>query len=80
MDDETLTPLSEFILPWGHQLKVSELAYESGLKFLRLRIRQGKHRFTDIDLDAGNAAKLSELFATWAAQQPAPAEGEDHRE
>lgn len=79
--DQTLTPLAEFALPWGKHLWLSELTYEGGLKTLRLRFREGKHRFTDVDIDAATAARLAELFAQWSSANPAvPADGEDDGE
>ncbi len=80
MEDLKQTALSELALPWGTQLRVFELEYESGLKMVRLRFRQGKHRFTDVDVDADNVAKLAELFSQWSAALTAPADGEDDGE
>lgn len=77
MDDEKLTPLHELALPWGRHLQVSELEYESGMKMLRLRFREGKHRFTIVDLDTASVAALSEMLAAWTAANAAPADGED---
>ena len=77
MDDEKVTPLAELALPWGKQLIVSELAYESGLKMLRLRFREGKHRFTIVEIAPDNITQLGELFSQWTAAQIVPAEGED---
>lgn len=80
MDDEKLTPLADIALPWGKQLQVSELVYESGLKMLRLRFREGKHRFTIVDVDAAGIGRLAELFTAWSTANPTPADGEDDGE
>lgn len=80
MEDEKLTALAELALPWGTQLRVFELEYPSGLKMVRLRFRQGKHRFTDVDVDADNVAALAGLFGQWSTTLVTPAEGEDDGE
>ena len=79
-EDEKLIPLAELALPWGKQLLVSGLEYQSGLKMVRLRFREGKHRFTIVDVDADNIAKLAELFTRWSAELTAPADGENDGE
>ena len=48
--------------PWGKEIVVQGLAFESGLTMVRLRIREGR-RFTVLDLDAASAAKLAEAIA-----------------
>lgn len=68
MSDETVTPMRGMALPWAKELEVQEVAYESGLQMLRLRFREGRHRFTIVDLDAGTAAELGELLTGWAAR------------
>lgn len=72
MPDETITPLHSMPLPWGKDLVIQELAYESGLKMLRLRFREGR-RFTIVDLDPATAAQLAEHIGGWAKQN-APAD------
>ena len=44
--------------PWGRELVVQTLAYDSGLRLARLRIREG-HRFTMLDVDAATADWLA---------------------
>lgn len=39
------------IAPWGKELRLQRLDYASGMRLIRLRIREG-HRFTLLDLDA----------------------------
>lgn len=77
MDDEKLTPLHELALPWGRHLQVSDLEYESGMKMLRLRFREGKHRFTIVDLDSAAVTALSGILTSWSAANATPADGED---
>lgn len=67
MPDETVTAVAKLALPWGKEVDVQHVAYESGLRMLRLRIREGR-RFTIIDLDADAAGRLGGLAAAWAAE------------
>lgn len=44
--------------PWGRELVVQTLAFDSGMRLARLRIREG-HRFTMLDLDAATVEWLA---------------------
>ena len=63
--DETgtasITDIGRAAAPWGRQLVVQALAYNSGLKIARLRIQEG-HRFTTLDLDAATTAWLAKTL------------------
>lgn len=65
MTDETVTALDKLSLPWGKEVEVQKIVYESGLTMLRLRIREGR-RFTIIDLDGASAGRLGGMLADWA--------------
>lgn len=65
MTDITATELEVVDAPWGRQLKLSNVAFEEGMSFLRIRIREGK-RFTDLDLDPATAEHLGKAFLAWA--------------
>ena len=62
---ETVTRLERIEAPYGRELELHEVLYESGMTLLRLRIREG-HRFTIIDLDASTAAHLGGAMSVWA--------------
>lgn len=64
---ETLTPLEKFLAPWGKEISLKTVDYESGLKMLRITIRE-KNRFTLIDLDTETASKLADHLTAWAKQ------------
>jgi len=64
---ETLTSLDRFPAPWGKEIDLKAVAYESGLAMLRITIREGK-RFTQLDLDAATALKLGQFLQVWAEQ------------
>ncbi|KAF0117837.1 MAG: hypothetical protein FD149_991 [Rhodospirillaceae bacterium] len=68
---ETLTPLNRFPAPWGKEIDLKAVAYESGLAMLRITIREGK-RFTQLDLDTATALTLSQHLKDWAEQAKTP--------
>jgi len=65
VSDEVVTVLGKLSLPWSKEVEIHQLAYESGLKMLRLRFREGRARFTMIDLDAATAQALGDQLAEW---------------
>lgn len=65
MADETQTTLAELDLPFGRRAIVREVRYDSGLKLVRLVLREGK-RITQVDLDAGSARDLAQVLQTAA--------------
>lgn len=70
MSDETVTILQKLSLPWGREVEVQDVAYESGMNIVRLRFREGRHRFTIIDVDPANARALAALLGAWAENKP----------
>ncbi|MBF0167786.1 MAG: hypothetical protein HQL45_09160 [Alphaproteobacteria bacterium] len=64
--------LAHMPAPWGREVKLIRLTYDSGFEMLRLAIKEGK-RFTTLDLDAASASKLAGLIAGWAeTRSPEP--------
>jgi hypothetical protein len=59
--------LENLDLPWGKKVVVQELEYETGLRMLRLRFREGT-RFTLIDLDAPSVQQLAETMLSWSKE------------
>ena len=68
---ETVTRLERFQAPYGREVELQEVLYESGMKLLRLRIREGK-RFTIMDLDPDTAAHWARVMGDWAARSRPP--------
>lgn len=54
----TITEVGCCAAPWGRELVVQALAYDSGLRLARLRIREGG-RFTTLDLDEATVSWLA---------------------
>ena len=68
MTDGALKDLAELELPFGRRALVREVRHESGLRLVRLVLREGK-RITQVDLDEASTRKLAEILLT-AAQTP----------
>ena len=65
MSDETVAALDQFTATYGRQVSLESVGYESGLRMLRIRIREGK-RFTVMDIDADTASHWATVMSTWA--------------
>ena len=68
MSEEIITPLDEFDAPYGRKIKLESIDYESGMRMLRLRIREG-NRFTILDLDENTARHWGDVMRSWAGTQ-----------
>jgi len=64
MNEGFVAPLDEFDAPYGRKIKLEAIDYESGLRLLRLRIREGS-RFTVMELDEATARRLMATLAAW---------------
>jgi hypothetical protein len=63
---ETVTPVAELEAPWSRHISLSAIDHESGLRMLRMRIKEGRARFTIIDLDEPTARALAGHLGQWA--------------
>lgn len=60
--------------PYGREVRLDEVLFESGMRLLRVTIREG-HRFTILDLDSAAAAQWSAAMGEWSkVQQPSTSE------
>lgn len=66
--EETITPLAEIQAPWSREVSLSAIDHESGLRMLRVRIKEGRARFTILDLDARTAREWGQAMLDWAAR------------
>ena len=65
MIGETTTRLDTIAAPFGREIKLDDVEFESGMRLLRVRIREGR-RFTILDIDAETATKWSDSMKRWA--------------
>lgn len=54
--------------PYGRQIWLADVDFESGMKLLRVTIREGS-RYTILELDAPTAARWAQSMGDWAAAQ-----------
>lgn len=69
MTEEKLTELGEFELPFGRIARLKSVEFESGLRFVRLILREGR-RITQVDMDEASARNLGAALV--AASEPNP--------
>ena len=60
-EDEQITDLCQLDLPFRRIAMLREVKYESGMRMLRLVLREGR-RITQIDLDTEAAVALGEAL------------------
>lgn len=65
--DSTVTRLDRFPAPYGKEVTLENVAYENGMRVLRIHIREG-NRFTVMDVDANIASKLGSALTGWAGE------------
>lgn len=65
---EKLRQIASYELPYMRKAELREVEFDSGLKMLRLVLREGK-RITQIDLDVDSAHAISRAMQTWAEDQ-----------
>ena len=65
--NEIIRNRSEFDLPFGRNINIKTIEYESGLHMLRLTIREGR-RFTILDIDKNSAKLLGNDLLNWATK------------
>ncbi|MGO9007484.1 MAG: DUF6967 family protein [Beijerinckiaceae bacterium] len=56
--------------PYGREIRLDEVEFESGMRLLRVTIREG-HRFTILDLDAATATQWGRAMSDWAESRSA---------
>lgn len=62
------TRLDTIAAPYGREIWLTEVDFESGMRLLRVTIREGT-RYTILDLDAATADRWAQSMSGWAATQ-----------
>jgi len=65
--NSTVTGLEKFSAPYGREIKLEDVAYENGMRVLRIHIREG-NRFTVMDIDDNTASTWGSAMTKWAGQ------------
>ncbi|KIM00595.1 hypothetical protein CCC_03197 [Paramagnetospirillum magnetotacticum MS-1] len=67
---ETVTPLASLAAPWSREISFSAVDHESGLRILRMRIKEGRARFTIVDLDEKTVGEMMAVMEVWVKASP----------
>lgn len=67
MNGESKRRLETVAAPYGREVRLDEVVFESGMRLMRITIREGR-RFTIMDIDAPTAALWGKVMAEWAQQ------------
>jgi hypothetical protein len=65
--EETVTTLATLAAPWSREIVAQSVEHDSGLRMLRLRIKEGRSRFTILDLDRPTVDALMAVMGEWSA-------------
>lgn len=64
MTDSVKTRLKTIAAPYGREVRLDDVAYPSGMRLLRITIREGA-RYTVLDIDAATARDWVEEMGRW---------------
>jgi len=73
VSEQSKTRLATIEAPFRREVKLDEVAFESGMKLLRIVIREG-HRITQLDIDAPTAETWGRTLVAWARGEIPPPE------
>ena len=65
MTDPVRSRRETIVAPFGREFRFEDLAYESGMRLLRITIREGR-RFTTVDLDPQRVREIAHAMLEWA--------------
>lgn len=65
MTDSTKTRLTTIAAPYGREVRIDDVAYPSGMRLLRLTIREGA-RYTVMEIDPATARAWADAMRGWA--------------
>jgi hypothetical protein len=65
--DEIRTKLSTIVAPYGREIRLEDVHFESGMRLLRVTIREG-NRITILDIDVKTADQWARSMQSWAEQ------------
>lgn len=65
MIESKVTRLDKLTAPYGREVTLDNVAYENGVRVLRIHIREGT-RHTVMDIDEGTASKWGAAMLKWA--------------
>jgi hypothetical protein len=73
MHGETKERLETIVAPYGREIRLDDVRFESGMRLLRVTIREGM-RITVLDVDAATALTWAKTMTQWAERVADPEE------
>jgi hypothetical protein len=73
MHGETKERLETLTAPYGREIRLDDVRFESGMRLLRVTVREGM-RITVPDVDAPTALAWAKTMTEWAESAAAPEE------
>ena len=67
MTDETKTPITNIVAPYGRKIRLEDVRFESGMRLMRVTIREG-YRITTFDIDVETATEWARVMQGWAKE------------
>lgn len=68
MAGEEKERLETLIAPFGREVRLDEVRFESGMRLLRVTIREGR-RITVLDVDADTALAWAQAMRLWGERE-----------
>jgi hypothetical protein len=73
MHGETKERLETLTAPYGREIRLDDVRFESGMRLLRVTIREGM-RITALDVDPATALAWAKTMTQWAERVAGPEE------
>lgn len=70
MSDPKVDEIARIAAPYRREIVLQNVLHESGMRLLRIRIREGT-RFTILDIDAATAKSWGEMMTAWGCSAEA---------
>ena len=70
MPGEEKERLETLIAPFGREVRLDEVRFESGMRLMRVTIREGR-RITVLDVDADTALAWAKVMQHWGEREKA---------
>ena len=68
MSGETIEQLAVIAAPYGREVTLKQVTFDSGMVLMRVTIREGK-RITSVDVDPETASEWSGYMAAWSERR-----------
>jgi len=70
MSGEEKEHLETLIAPFGREVRLDEVRFESGMRLLRVTVKEGR-RITQLDIDADTALAWAKVMNLWGERETA---------